>query len=148
MKTIHGMKIVDAKKPLEVVIKPGDVRRAGVQDPAKCAAAQALCRDPNITEARVHISRAYVRRKGTQVWERYQTPLQLRTGIVAFDKGATKAFDVDNSFILMPARPATGKQQGTKKGQNVKRGPKEKRTYILTHIRPNANCEFDLPKGK
>lgn len=151
MRKINGMKIVDAKKPLEVSIKPADVRKAGVQNPATCAVAQAICRGPNMAEARVHISRTYVRSEGAKTWQRFMTPQNLRTEIVAFDKGAPKAFNVENTYKLTPSRPATGFQQGSYKGQTKpkQRGPKEHRTYILTDIRPNANAEFDhTKKGK
>jgi hypothetical protein len=125
-----------------VTIKHADVKKAGVQNPSSCAVAQALCRDAAVAEARVYISRTYVRPKGAKEWKRYRTPANLRTEIVAFDKGAPKAFADENTFELL-ATPKTGKQQGSTKNQNVKRGPKEHRTYILTHIRPNANTEFE-----
>lgn len=147
MKTIEGKKVIDARRGLDVTIYPSDVKRAGVQNPARCAAAQALCRDPDIAEARVHISRTYVRHKGNVFWERYQTPQQLRTEIVAFDKGAPKAFDVVNTFTLgKPPKPTTGKRQGGPTKPKLKRSwPKERRKYILTNIRPNAQAEWDKP---
>lgn len=147
MKTIEGMKVRNARTGITVTIKPGDVRRAGVQNPAKCAVAQALCRDPAMKAARVHISRTYVQPRGADHWLRYGTPQTLRTEIIAFDKGAPKAFKDEHTFILPPAKEkwSTGKQQGSKRSQ-TKRGPKEKRTYILTDIRPNALKEFDRPK--
>lgn len=143
MRTIDKMKVIDAKKSLLVTVKPTDVRKSGVQNPTGCAIAQALCRQEEVAEARVHISRTYIRWKGEKIWRRYFTPLNLRTEIVAFDKGADKAFAEALTYELKPLRiPPHGKQQGSTKNQ-TKRGPKERRTYIYTNIRPNAVMEFD-----
>lgn len=130
MKTINGMKIRDARSSIRVEIKLDDVKKNGVKQPSRCAAAKALCRAPGISEARVHISKTYVRPKGEKHWVRYDTPAQLRTEIIAFDRGGRFH---PGEFELRKPRATHGWQQGSSRNQ-TRRGPKETRTYVIAEV--------------
>lgn len=118
---INGLPVVDAKKRITITISEQDVAKGKSKDPASCAAARACKREvPKCTQARVHISRTYLKIKGR--WMRYHTPVSLRSEIVAFDRGAS--FD-PGTFVLAPLQPskkATGRRQGSSKPK--RKGPK------------------------
>lgn len=96
---INGHSVIDAKKPVKIRITTRDCRVGGNKDPGACAAARAVLREiPDATQARIHISRAYIQNsKGT--WTRYLTSPALRTELVAFDRGG--AFE-PGEYILSP----------------------------------------------
>lgn len=148
---IHGFPIRDAKSDLEVEISTSDVRKAGVKDPSSCAMAQAICRDHEYREARVHLSVTYARKAGQKEWLRFMTPCHLRTEIIAFDRGGKFQPGI---FVLRKPTKVSGKQQGSATNQTApkhmrRRGPKETRQYVIAGVRPNANSEFDpKPGGK
>ena len=85
LETIDGLKVYDARKPIEITITAADVRSGVNKRPDSCAAACAIKRLPVCQEARVHISRVYIKVDGK--WLRYATPTPLRREIVAFDRG-------------------------------------------------------------
>lgn len=109
---IAGKKVVDATKPLKIVITKRDVQNGDTKDPGACAAARAIMRQERCTKARVHLGRTYLMKEDK--WVRYQTPKAIRTEIVAFDRGATFA---PGEYTLTPvapsAREAFRKKQGT-----------------------------------
>src|SRR5512143_685130 len=82
---INGLPVVDATKPVRLHITKADVVKGRTKDPGGCAAAVACCRQLKATEARIHLSRAYVRFNGK--WLRYETKGPLRSEIVTFDRG-------------------------------------------------------------
>src|SRR4051812_36463432 len=97
---INGLPVVDATGPLEIEITATDVAKGNSKDPAACAAAQA-CMRMGFTEARVHLSRTYVK-KG-KVWIRHRTDPNIRTELVAFDRGAMFA---PGHYVLTPPAPS------------------------------------------
>lgn len=85
VRMIDGVPLIDAIKPLHVVITEYDIRSALRKDCDMCAAALALCRSVKaIEDARVYLGRAYIRFPGK--WVRYKTSEALRAQIVRFDK--------------------------------------------------------------
>jgi hypothetical protein len=98
---INGLKVVDAKKQLKIRITPQDIRDGDSKDPAMCAAALACKRDLKATDARVHVSRTYIKLNGQ--WLRFQTPSSLRSEVVAFDRGG-KFFP--GEYVISPMSPS------------------------------------------
>ena len=85
---IAGKKVVDARRPVKIVITERDARIGGNKNPSGCAAALAAKRDiPECISARVHIGRVYIEQKDK--WVRFMTPDSLRSEIIAFDRGGS-----------------------------------------------------------
>ena len=128
---IAGRQIKNATKPLIITVKPCDVKEANIKEPSQCVMARAILRQEH-TEARVHISRIYVKSKDGY-WYRYGVPESLRSEIIAFDRGG--AF-LPDTFEVMPLRKshrATGKAKGseTNKTRNRKlHKPRKKHVYV------------------
>ena len=64
--------VKDAKEDLILEILPRDVQGASLKSPDKCAAALACNRQLG-REARIHISRVYIKENGGTTWLRYVT---------------------------------------------------------------------------
>jgi len=79
--------VVDADKPIFIMITPRDIELAIKDDPRRCAVAMACQRQVKAEEVRVHKTKAYVR-KGNR-WVRYIVPEAVYRELVAFDRGAT-----------------------------------------------------------
>src|SRR5215813_14842731 len=71
VRTLDGLPVVDAIKPLMVEITDTDIRAASKKGGDFCAAALALCRDDKIEDAFVHLSVTYVRYHNR--WVRFRT---------------------------------------------------------------------------
>lgn len=128
--TIKGRKVVDATKPLVVTIQPRDISKGKDKRPEACAAAKAAVRGiPNCVEARVHLSRVYIKRRDRDVWERYNTGGALRSEIMAFDRGGR--FE-PGEYTLTPLAPSqrTGKKSGTETNRNRKSPSKRARKHL------------------
>lgn len=125
--TIDGEPIVDGARKLTVHISSRDTKRGQTKSPASCAAALACKREvPKCTQARVHISRTYLKINGK--WVRYATPPALRSEIVAFDRGAPFA---PGTYALAPLKASSRvrKRQGSDKPK--KRNGKKRRAYHM-----------------
>ncbi len=103
LKAIDGTPVTDGKSSILLTITDGDIAKSDPKHPETCAAARAICRDFGAVEARVHLSRIYIKRKKSSLWERYVTPPNLRTEIVSFDRGG--GFD-PGEYRLTPVQPS------------------------------------------
>lgn len=128
---LEGFPVKDAKKPIVLHITKSDITKGAKKNPEACAAALACEREYHIDEARVHLSRTYLR-KGKK-WTRYMTPKALRTEIVAFDRGGT--FE-PGDYVL--ANPNPAKKLGAKMSNSPnKSGNAKKRLHptIVSDVR-------------
>ena len=107
---INGVEVQDANEKLLVKITKQDVRKGELKNSSACAAANALCRQHHADEARVHFSRAYIR-KGKK-WMRFSVPAALRNEIIAFDRGGK--FE-PGEYILAPVQPTVRLDAPTQK---------------------------------
>lgn len=137
-KAINGIPVVDAKTSLKLSITPHDIKISSKKDSSNCAAAVACKRQLHAAEVRVHLSRTYIRKK-TGPWVRYLTPRELRTEIVAFDRGGR--FQPDSYSLAAPHKSnrlgvprANG--PGKKKGRKML-----KPHHVLTNVRANAGAK-------
>lgn len=135
--TIDGIDVVDAHKKVVLHISPRDINSARVKNPASCAAARACVRDLNCKEARVHLSRVFLKMRGK--WVRYNTPGSLRAEIIAFDRGGKFS---PGEYTLMAPPPShrarhnrhSANYQYPKRRKNSKR-----RTYhVVRNVRAHA----------
>lgn len=83
--TYKGLPLVDASGDMEICVTKQDVSMSKKNDPANCAAANAIKRTIK-TEAEVHISRVYVKHKNR--WVRFMTPESVSREITSFDRSA------------------------------------------------------------
>lgn len=112
IRTIDGRLIIDAKHSLPLTITKADIKNADTKDPANCAAALACRRQHHVAEVRIHLGRTYVRQnKGN--WLRYETPENLRSEIIAFDRGGT--FE-PGEYVFRTMRPSHLKARGNRHG--------------------------------
>lgn len=126
LKDIEGLPVFDAKRAVKLHITKGDITKADVKEPAGCAVARACRRELSAFEARVHLSRVYIRTNEGN-WLRYITPKNLRQEIIAFDRGGSF---LPGEFILSAPQPSKvlGKRSGGKK-PGRKTG-KKRRSYV------------------
>lgn len=125
---IDGQKVTDAKKPIMLIVTDDDCRRANRKKPESCAVARACGRIAE--EARVHLSRLYLRIKGK--WMRYETPASMRDEIIAFDRGGT--FEAQQ-FKLNPPRPTRRLGQHTGGQKRGKPATKRRKPHVVTNVR-------------
>jgi len=127
--TIDGLKVFDAKKPVRLIVTEDDCRRANRKKPKSCAVARACGRVAE--EARVHLSRLYLRINGQ--WQRYETPKAMRDEIIAFDRGG--AFE-PQEFRLKPPRPSRRLGQHTGGQHRLRKNAKRRRKpHVVTNVR-------------
>ena len=128
---INGLEVVDAKRPLTLHITKKDVEYGGVKDPWSCAAARAACRQVNVAAARIHLGRAYLL-IGNK-WHRYQTPMNLRTEIISFDR--SKKFQ-PGDFTLAVCPPSKMKGVSHKRKSSGPSGKsKRKSPRVIENVR-------------
>lgn len=129
---INGLPVKDARKSIVIHVTTGDVKKGKRKGPESCAAALACQRELGATEARVHISRTYLRFNGH--WGRYRTEGALRDEIIAFDRGGK--FEA-GTYRLMKMQPS--RQGDVSRGNGKKGASKRRRKYhILSNVRPIA----------
>lgn len=131
---IDGKIVRNARKRMKIEILPADIRSASKKKPECCAVANACMRQMPIKEIRVHLSRVFMKGKdGT--WTRFLTPKNLRTEIVAFDRGGE--FE-PGTYLLSKPNPAktTGKRYGTKTNDTVRRNKRKR--HVTANVRPAA----------
>ena len=134
---IDGSSVDDSLKPLRVSISKADVKTGATKNADGCAAAVAIMRQTGCTEAKVHVTRTYV--KQGKKWLRFVTPLALRTEVVAFDRGGT--FE-PGDYKLDPVPPAWRKGARATRVNNTdkkNKGTKPPREpHVTTGIRQHA----------
>ena len=131
LSAIDGKPVIDGKRPLSFTVTGGDIKGADRKRPENCVIARACRRELKAEEVRVHLSRTYVRTNEGN-WQRYITPKDLRSELIAYDRGGSFA----SGEYTLPA-PQPSKQLGKKRGGKkfVRRGNKRKKPHVVTDIR-------------
>lgn len=143
VKSIDGLPIFDAKKPIQLHITKEDISGADKKKPNSCAVAKACSRQLHAKEVRVHLGRVYVRTNNTN-WQRFITPKPMRTEIIAFDRGGKFMPDTYHLAAPHPTAKASGKRQGGKDkpkiAKRVSGGKKKTRQvkHIVQDVRTGA----------
>lgn len=127
----EGKEVIDATKKLVIEISRADISGGRSKMPDACAAARACIRQvPKCTQARVHLSRTYL--KIGDKWLRYMTPASMKLEIAAFDRGTNFLPGV---YVLSPLQPSHrdgGRARGGKdvaKKRKVSKSPKKRAPY-------------------
>lgn len=128
-----GLPLIDATKDLEICVTKRDVSISRKNDPASCAAANAIKRETKAVEAEVHISRTYI--KQGNKWIRFITPQSISREITSFDRLAI--FEPGTYNLKAPSVAMLLGQ-----GRKSKRGPhttsKPKPYHHTVNIRESA----------
>jgi hypothetical protein len=122
----NGLPIVDAKRPIRVLVRPIDVKRGAKLEPQSCAFALALKRQTHCVEARVFRSVTYVTHKTRIV--RYKTPEAAARELIAFDRGgsfepAEYTFSPFGKSLLLVGSGGKPKPTGPKKTKSTHKKP-------------------------
>ena len=132
VRQIDGRPVIDARRPVKLIVTRSDVKGADTKEPANCAVARACRRDLYAAEVRVHLGRVYIRSNENN-WVRYITPGGMRDEIIAFDRGGK--FEPGEFRLMAPQRSKTlGKKSGGTKPY-TKRGKKRAAPHIVTNVR-------------
>lgn len=97
---IAGVEVKDADKPMTITVNKADVRAGAKKNANTCAMANAVCRQTGAVAAKIHFSRAYVKKNGQ--WLRFTVPPALRSEVLAFDRGGEFA---PGEYRLGPIQP-------------------------------------------
>jgi hypothetical protein len=113
---INGTTVKDANQQIILKITAADVKAGAKKNSNSCAAAKALCRQEQCEAAKVHMSRAYIKKGKT--WFRFSVPLALRNEVLAFDRGGS--FE-PGEYVLTPVQPSVrlGKPHSNKPDTRV-----------------------------
>lgn len=135
----QGLEVYDAKKPLHIHVSRRDAM-TGRKEPDNCAAAKAIMHEPGVLEARVFLSRMYVKKRsaagGKPYWLRHMTPLSIRGEMIAFDRGA----DFTPGDYTFPPLPPSGRLGADhhKSSDTRKRHDRGKPRHYVAGIRPHG----------
>jgi hypothetical protein len=129
-----GLPLIDADRDIHICITKNDISKSRKNDPANCAAANAVKRELK-TDVEVHISRTYVKR-GNQ-WVRFNTPSAIGREITAFDRGAS--FE-PGDYVLksVPNSNRLGVKQHGNKHTETGEGRKRRLHHVTANIRESA----------
>jgi hypothetical protein len=134
---IDGKPVKDADEKIVLHITRTDVAAGAKKNADSCAAAKALCREHQCEAAKVHMSRAYIKKRGK--WIRYEVTPALRNEVLAFDRGGT--FE-PGEYILLPPRPVSRlgaprktKRVETRKGGHDSKGKLKRPYHVATGVR-------------
>lgn len=131
VKEIDGLPVIDAKRDVTLHISKADVSKASIKAPNSCAIAQSCLNKKGVKEARIHLSRAYLRMNDNN-WVRFIVPASARSEIVAFDRGGT--FSPGNYVLSAP--PPSARLGDTERKRNTgPRRTKRKKYHIITDVR-------------
>ena len=135
---LEGLPIVDADFGMTLNVQKRDIKKQGIKDAAHCALAECAMRQNHYQEARVYISRAYVKSLDGTHWVRYVVTPAAQREITAYDRGA--AFQPGSYRLEAPY--ASAKQGYKKPGSSVTAGSGTTGTkriaQVTANIRPRA----------
>jgi hypothetical protein len=139
VKEIEGLKVVNSKKSMKISITPADVKKAKRKDPECCVIAQNCLARDGVKDAKIHLSRAYLRLNGKE-WVRFMVPRNLRQEIIAFDRGGRFA---PGEYVLYKVQPSHANDKRTHKRTKKAKGTprcKPKKYLMVKDVRPEAGA--------
>lgn len=131
LKEIDGLPVVDAKKSMTLHITKEQIKRANVKKPESCAIAQTCLAKKGVKEARIHLSRAYIRTNDTN-WQRFIVPAACRSEIVAFDRGGKFS---PGDYTLKAPPPSYKLGADKRKRPTGPKKTKRKKYHVITDVR-------------
>lgn len=129
--------IVNAKKNIEIEVPPQLTKSSRRKNAYHCVFAEACAKLPQVDEAIVHLSTAYLRFKGEKEFRRYRVHTRLRDQIVNFDRFGSFEPGIYTLGVIQPSHQASGQRQGTNKPPRG--GPPRKGGLKIKGVRSRAN---------
>lgn len=105
--------IINAKEKLTIDVPPKLARSKRRRNAYHCVFAEACNRLPEVAEAIIHLSTAYIRFRGEEHWTRYRVHTRLRDQIVIFDRYGDFEPGEYSLGCIQPSHQASGRRQGT-----------------------------------
>lgn len=140
---IAGVEVKDASHKIVLNITKEDVKAGSLKKANSCAAAKALCRQEGCEAAKVHMSRAYIKKGGK--WLRFGVTPALRSEVLAFDRGGK--FE-PGEYTLVPLQPTVRLGAHRKKPRVEKRkgrhdlGKPRKAYHVVSGVRARMIDEW------
>jgi hypothetical protein len=131
IKDIDGLPVIDATAPIILKVQSRDIKGSNTKTPDQCAIARACRRQLHVKEARIHLSRMYLRTNDTN-WVRYIVPKSARSEIIAFDRGGN--FE-PSEFKFDKVTPSQIIGQKRSKGKRINEKPKIRKPHVVTNVR-------------
>lgn len=123
--------IVNATEKLTINVPPRLAQSKRRRNAYHCVFAEACNRLPEVAEAIIHLSTAYLRFEGEDHWTRFRVATRLRDQIVTFDRHGDFEPGEYSLSPIQPSHQATGRRQGTSGiGQGTEERGKRKRVFI------------------
>jgi hypothetical protein len=110
---MYRTEIVNADKPLVIEVPKQLPKKGRRKNSYHCAFAEACALKPDVEEAIIHLSTAYIRFKGHKRFRRYRVQQRLRDQIVMFDKYGDFEPGEYTLGIIQPSHQASGSRQGS-----------------------------------
>ncbi len=123
--------VKDATDHLVLEILPKDINGASIKNPGACVTAR-TCKRQLGREARIHISRVYIKGSDGDIWYRYFVPTSLRGEIVSFDRGGKF---IPGEYTLSPPNPSGRLGMDKRKGRTSPNKNGKKRYKATKDIR-------------
>jgi hypothetical protein len=144
-RTYEGLPVVDADEDMTLTVTPSDVAGSKKADPADCAAARSLKRTLH-AEARVYLTRTYIKTEDGKAWVRFLTPMSVGREIVSFDRGSQ--FECGTYVVKAPvSTQRLGAWRGKKNTRPVESGRKMTPRHTTVAVRAFDKAHLAQLKG-
>lgn len=104
--------IVNAKKGMVIEVPEQLTKSTRRKNAYHCVFAEACASLPNVEEAIIHVSTAYIKFKGQNHFTRFRVNTTLRDQIVMFDRFGVFDPGFYTLAVLQPSHQARGERQG------------------------------------
>lgn len=136
---MYRTEIINATKPLVIEVPDQVVKNKGRRKNSyHCAFAEACNLKPEIDEAIIHLSTAYIRFKGQKLFRRFRVQQRLRDQIVMFDKYGDFEPGEYTLGCIQPSHRAHGKRQGTQGQGRAPVDPAKRKRVLVKGVRAPA----------
>lgn len=133
IKDIDGLPVIDATESVILRVTARDIRGASIKEPNQCAIARACRRVLHVKEARIHLSRMYLRTNDHN-WVRYAVPKSARAEMIAFDRGGNIE-PAEFKFDRVKPSDRLGKPNKSPRKSTGKPGNPLRKPHIVTNVR-------------
>jgi hypothetical protein len=134
---MHRNDIVNAEVPLLITVPAQLTKSKRRKNSYHCVFAEACQRLPQVEEAVVHLSTAYLRFKGEDTFRRYRVQTKLRDQIVAFDKYGDFEPGEYRLGVIQASHRADGRRQGSD-NSDYGHGVRRSKRMIIKGVRTRA----------
>lgn len=135
---MYRTEIVNANTKLVIEVPEQVCKKGRRKNSYHCAFAEACALKPEVEEAIIHLSTAYIRFKGQKKFRRYRVQQRLRDQIVMFDKYGDFEPGEYTLGIIQPSHQARGVRQGTNSTNRQPLDPMKRKRVLVKGVRAPA----------